>query len=621
MMKNVFLLFLLTLSAYTLSAQCVFTDAGELADYEALMALYNATDGPNWTDNTGWANGAEPSDCFPCDNAPVAWKGVTCSGGRVTAIQLRFNNLNGAIPAELSNLTHLIALNLSNNSLAGEIPSSLGGLSNLSILNLGGNDLTGEIPSSLESLSNLSTLSLNGNDLTGEIPSFLGALSNLNSLNLAANNLAGGIPSSLGALSNLNSLSLNGNSLTGEIPSSLGFLSNLSFLSLNGNGLTGEIPSSLGSLSDLRVLNLGSNGLAGCIPQSLCTLLDNDVEINLANNPGLPGGGSSTALEEFCTTGSVGAEICGDGIDNNCDGLADEGCCALVLGCKETYTVALPISGSITVEASELDENSSGCGLLAYAISGFSSLTLGCGDIGAQEVELTIADGEGNIGNCTIEVALEDHNPDADADGTSDACDDAFSLDTKIASLAGYINTLGFTGGQGNGLIIKLQQVLDKYCKGKLNGALNRLSSFVSQVQSLEAEGVLSATEAAELIAGADALAGAISSGTAIDGCPAQNLAAPADGSSQTAASAVGLQLFPNPVRRQVHFTIQAPEDSSAQARVYNLQGELLLTRSLSLNQGFYTDYLEVASFQDGLYLLEVQFGEERLQRRFVVQK
>ena len=406
----------------------------------------------------------------------------------------------------------------------------------------------------------------------------------------------------------------------GEIPSALGSLSNLTSLSLYRNVLTGEIPSALGSLSNLRFLRLYDNNLAGCFPQSLCDLFSNGVSLYLHNNPGLPGGGSEAALEEFCITGSVGAETCGDGIDNNCDGLVDEGCCALVLDCKETYTVALPITGSITVQASELDDNSSGCGALAYAVNGSSSLTLGCGDIGAQEVTLDITDTEGNSDDCTVELVLEDHNPNADADNESDACDDAFSIDTKIASMIGYINGLGLTVGQANSLIRKLQHAFGKYCGGQSQVALNQLNAFVNEILSLEADGVLSPAAAAELIAGANAIIGAISSGAAIDGCPASGLAAPAGGST-SAASAVDLQLFPNPVRRQVHFTIQAPEDSPAQARVYGLNGQLLLTRSLSLNKGFNADYLEVASFQDGLYLLEVQFGEKRLQRRFVVQK
>ena len=45
------------------------TSFPELDDRAALMALYNSTDGPNWTNNTGWGKGD------PCDSA---WYGVTC---------------------------------------------------------------------------------------------------------------------------------------------------------------------------------------------------------------------------------------------------------------------------------------------------------------------------------------------------------------------------------------------------------------------------------------------------------------------------------------------------------------------------------------------------------------
>ena len=57
-------------------------------DREALIALYNATDGENWKDNDNWLS-----------DAPLSrWHGVTTDDdGNVTVLDLGRNNLSGEI--------------------------------------------------------------------------------------------------------------------------------------------------------------------------------------------------------------------------------------------------------------------------------------------------------------------------------------------------------------------------------------------------------------------------------------------------------------------------------------------------------------------------------------------
>ena len=157
-------------------------------DREALVALYNATDGENWSLNEKWLS-----------DAPLGeWKGVfTLDDGRVTELRLSGNALSGEIPAEMGSLSNLIALLLNNNDLSGEIPPELGSLSNLEYLDLYSNALSGEIPAELGGLSSLRRLGLSGNDLSGELPPELGSLSNLLLLDLSGNALSGCVPSSL----------------------------------------------------------------------------------------------------------------------------------------------------------------------------------------------------------------------------------------------------------------------------------------------------------------------------------------------------------------------------------------------------------------------------------------
>ena len=188
------------------------TSGSAETDREALVALYNATDGENWDASYNWLS-----------DAPLGeWHGVTTNDdGRVTELYFHDNGLSGEIPAELGSLSNLEELGLVVNNLSGEIPPELGNLANLTQLYLGGNQLSGEIPPELGNLANLIQLGLWENQLSGEIPPELGNLANLIHLVLSGNQLSGEIPPWLGSLTSLDYLDLSGNQLTGCVPSSL----------------------------------------------------------------------------------------------------------------------------------------------------------------------------------------------------------------------------------------------------------------------------------------------------------------------------------------------------------------------------------------------------------------
>jgi len=258
-----------------------------IADSLALVALYEATDGDNWVDNTNWLIESVSS-----------WYGVETdpNTGEVVYIDLSDNNLVGIIPSEIGNLSSLQYLNLSWNELEGDIPDEIGNLTNLEELYLNENQLTGEIPSQIESLTSLLQLHLGSNELNGYIPDEIGYLTSLDFLELSWNKLGGKIPDSLFNLKNLTILNLSGNALTdtispnignltllktlylsqneleGGIPDEIGNLTNLLLIDFSDNHLTGTIPSAIGNLSLLQHLNLDNNSLEGDIPEQFWDL-------------------------------------------------------------------------------------------------------------------------------------------------------------------------------------------------------------------------------------------------------------------------------------------------------------------------------------------------------------
>lgn len=260
---------------------------------QALLDLYQATQGPLWRQDAHWLQGD------PCQQH---WQGVNCSadGQSVLGLHLPGNRLQGALPASftaldtlqtldlrgnlglsgplppLNALPALTQLNLSFNQFSGPLPKPLH-LPRLESLVLSNNLLTGSLPD-LSGLPALQNLRLNHNQLSGPLPT-LSPLGALQALDLSFNQFDGPLPE-LSQLSQLGSFLVDWNHFQGALPNPSG-LRQLHTLSATGNRLSGPLPP-LRKLPALAVLTLDHNQLSGPLPRVLD--LPQLNQLNLAYN-------------------------------------------------------------------------------------------------------------------------------------------------------------------------------------------------------------------------------------------------------------------------------------------------------------------------------------------------
>jgi Leucine-rich repeat (LRR) protein len=260
----------------------ITTPAASTSDRLALIALYESTDGPAWTDRTNWRN-ADDTD-FNDVGTECTWYGVTCdSSSRIITIDLESNNLSGPLPPELGNLAFLSTLRLGWNQLTGSIPPELSNLSNLSTFSAYSNLLSGSLPPELGLMANLNSLDLGFNNLTGALPPKIGHMSSLWTLQINSNYFTGEIPVEIANLTGLWTLDLSFNSLSGPIPPEIGNMSGLRNLYLDHNQLNGSLPAELAMLTSLQNLDLDHNNLGGPIPGEIWTL-DQLKTLDLSSN-------------------------------------------------------------------------------------------------------------------------------------------------------------------------------------------------------------------------------------------------------------------------------------------------------------------------------------------------
>lgn len=268
-----------TLKNYTVDIDQIVEEAETALEREALIALYDAMDGPHWTNRTNW-----------CSDKPLSeWYGVYLENGRVTVLDLEFNGLNGTLPTELSNLKSLKRLSLGEK--VGRISNmeALFGLSALESLTFGVGESIMDfedyksrmfsVPSGIGNLKKLKYVYLTG--INDDLPEEFFELEGLEQIYLRRFNTGRPLQSGFGKLKNLKILSINCipdgiipglNPVCGELPDSIYDLDQLEALELVDTNVGGQLSPRIGELKNLNALKLPSNQFSGPLPAELSNL-------------------------------------------------------------------------------------------------------------------------------------------------------------------------------------------------------------------------------------------------------------------------------------------------------------------------------------------------------------
>jgi len=196
------------------------------AEREALVELYDTTDGPRWTTNesrgeNSWrvgchcGNGTAPGGSAPS----YPWAKVGCQetpSPPVDASGCKIIRVTGIYLGPFG-------LAQTSRGLRGVLPpwnGTRGALSNLTWLDLSGNDLMGSLlPAFVTALSSLEVLSLENNQFSGALPAALSVASSLSYVTFYNNEFTGSLPPEWAAFSmRLGYLKASNCSLSGTLP-------------------------------------------------------------------------------------------------------------------------------------------------------------------------------------------------------------------------------------------------------------------------------------------------------------------------------------------------------------------------------------------------------------------
>jgi len=241
-------------------------------DVTALKALAVSTNYTKWTKNTEWMKD---------DKSVCLWHGINCTNGRVSAVVLKHNLLEGPLPKELALLTELETFDVSGGrpadyqgctgtNLFNSSMAPLFGLTKLKNIDVEYTCIGGTLEG-IRELKAIESFQVHGNYISGTIPQEIDELTNVVILKLGRNPITGTLP----LFKNLKSVvqfNCNFCALSGEFPDMFGYMPSLEVSYWDGNGFHGSLPASLGVAKKLTRLSFNINNFTGAIPEGICNI-------------------------------------------------------------------------------------------------------------------------------------------------------------------------------------------------------------------------------------------------------------------------------------------------------------------------------------------------------------
>ncbi|NBC65098.1 MAG: T9SS type A sorting domain-containing protein [Bacteroidetes bacterium] len=264
-------------------AQTVDSSEG---DRQALMDLFQSTNGSQWKNKKGWSTNS-------MDLKDDIWGvGVEMIGGELRVVHIDLQRGTKSPPEPFSDP----ADPLPGNNIEGQLPSSIGNLSEIRYFNIKQNFFTGTLPQSIGKWTKVERILIGGHTREPALGKYnhpiAGGVSASGKTLHSTNKFSGSIPDIFGNLTSLEvfeaqglaqltpSLKDSNQGFTGTIPNN--WPSSLQMLFLGGNHLEGNIPVGLTN-TDLRILHLYFNNMSGNLIPELGNLID-ATHIRLGEN-------------------------------------------------------------------------------------------------------------------------------------------------------------------------------------------------------------------------------------------------------------------------------------------------------------------------------------------------
>ena len=254
-----------------------------------LAALYYATAGDNWYNNTNWLS-YEVSECYWFSQTvldELKDRPICNDAGRLTMVSLASNNLQGMLPDmrgfnSVPFLPDIVVFDIANNNVSGVTPVLYAGVP-IEVVSISNNSFTELSPSTAFFGSAIRVLRADANKIQMVADgNAWHVLPKLEFYNVTDNLFEGILGHQISAAENLTYVGAGHTNFGGTVPTEIGLLSKLVELDLSGSAhMSGSLPTELGLLQNLQRVDIRESGLTGALPREFCFPNENQTKVEV----------------------------------------------------------------------------------------------------------------------------------------------------------------------------------------------------------------------------------------------------------------------------------------------------------------------------------------------------